>query len=60
MAKKTCCVWCWRTIILPDTYDPKDPKTDAICSDPCREAEYKFRQMFSDEAIMEWRKKNGW
>jgi len=25
MAKKACCVWCWRKIILPDTFDPKAP-----------------------------------
>jgi hypothetical protein len=60
MAKKACCVWCWRKIILPDIFDPKDPTKDVVCSEPCRQQEAEFRQQFSDEAIMKWRKDNGW
>jgi hypothetical protein len=60
MAKKTCCVWCWRTIIMPDAYDPKARDKDVVCSEPCRVAEFKFRQQFSDENIHKWRRQNGW
>ena len=45
------CSWCHAIVQMPDTFDPKDPKREAVCSIECRDAEAKFRLMYSDEQI---------
>jgi hypothetical protein len=41
------CVWCHQKIQIPDG----NQNTTYTCSQGCRDAEYLFRLLFSDEAI---------
>jgi hypothetical protein len=54
------CVWCHTIVTVPADYDPFDPTKDVVCSPECAENERKFRYLFSDEAIEQWREGNGW
>lgn len=47
MPKHDYCIWCWKPVKLPDTYDPKLHKP--VCSWPCYYAELYFSAYNSDD-----------
>lgn len=49
MPKQTCCVWCWKTITVPDNYN--DLQHKGVCSPKCAKAERWFCRTHSDEHI---------
>jgi hypothetical protein len=48
---KACCAWCLCIVTMPDTFDPKDPNKDVVCTKECAENERRFRMYYSDELI---------
>lgn len=47
MPKRTCCVWCWAPISVPDDYD--DLIYKGVCSDACARQEFLFARAYSNE-----------